>query len=71
MKINTNELRFARNKTGLTQKDVAKVLNIRVETYSLKERGLQQFTLEEFDKIINLFKSKKLKCKYENFILKQ
>lgn len=39
-----------------SQKDMAKMLDISVDSYGSKERGQQQFTLDEMFKIKHFFK---------------
>lgn len=48
-------LRELRNKYGLKQKDMAKLIGISVSSYNYKENGLSDFTLSEIKKIIEIF----------------
>ena len=41
---------------GLNQSDVAKVLNIGINTYSFKENGKTEFNISEVKAITNLLK---------------
>lgn len=45
--VNTKELRLARAKEEKTQEDMAKLLNISRGTYSKKENGLINITIDE------------------------
>jgi putative transcriptional regulator len=53
-KMNTLELKSARIKRGLTQVDIAEKMNISSITYSLKERGKRDFTINEVSNIIKI-----------------
>ncbi|PIC80514.1 transcriptional regulator [Sporosarcina sp. P18a] len=44
-----------RNERGLKQKDMAKLLDITVESYGLKERGQHQFRMDEMFSISHFF----------------
>ena len=50
-----NEIRAARIRLGLKQKDAAKVLNIADATYSKKENGYQKFNIHEAFKSAKLY----------------
>lgn len=47
MKVSTNEIKAGRVWCGLSQKDVADALGMKVATYRAKENGVNQFTDEE------------------------
>ena len=49
-------LKSLRALNGLTQVDMAKVLNISVQTYNRKELGQREFTLQESKIIADMFK---------------
>lgn len=53
-KMNTLELKSARIKRGLTQVDIAEKMNISSISYSLKERGKRDFTINEVSNIIKI-----------------
>lgn len=54
----TNRLIILRDENNLTQEDVAKILGISKSSYSRKESGKTEFTVSEFNKLLNLFKVK-------------
>lgn len=49
------KLIILRKKQGVTQRQLAEYLGITAKTYSLKERGEFQFTLEEMFKLRDFF----------------
>ncbi|MFS0815410.1 helix-turn-helix transcriptional regulator [Lysinibacillus sp. 1P01SD] len=49
------KLHIYRKKIGMTQKDMAKFLDINVRTYHFKEKGLQEFKGSELYKLAKLF----------------
>ena len=51
-----NKLVGYRKMFGLNQSDVAKVLNIGINTYSSKENGNTEFNISEVKAITNLLK---------------
>ena len=51
----TRNLKSFRAKYGLTQMQMAEKLDITTATYSSKENGKKQFTLEEAKKIAEIF----------------
>ena len=51
-----NEIRAARVRLGLRQKDAAKVLNISNNTYSQKEIGNEKFKIDEIFKLAKLYR---------------
>ena len=51
-----NKLIGYRKMFGLNQSDVAKVLNIGINTYSFKENGKTEFNISEAKAITNLLK---------------
>ena len=51
-----NKLIGYRKMFGLNQSDVAKVLNIWINTYSFKENGKTEFNISEVKAITNLLK---------------
>lgn len=51
----TNILKSLRAMKGLTQRDMAEILNMTVQTYNRKELGQREFTLEESKVIANIF----------------
>ena len=51
----TRNLKSFRAKYGLTQMQMAEKLDITTATYSFKENGKKQFTLEEAKKIAEIF----------------
>lgn len=54
MGLNTAELKAARVRRGLTQKDVAKALNTAVSNYAGKENGKTNMSLVEVNIITKL-----------------
>lgn len=56
-----SKLKGKRVEKGLTQKELAKLLNIETATYTRKENGLVQFRLDEINKILEI-----LQCKFED-----
>lgn len=50
--VNTNFLKSKRILHQLSQKDIAKLIGITEQTYSLKENNKATFTLEEVNEII-------------------
>lgn len=52
-----NKVKAFREAIGLTQKDLAKILDISVDSYSRKERGVSEFRKNEMMKITDLFKT--------------
>lgn len=54
--MKTNLLKSVRIREGLTQKEIAETLNISVTTYSKKETGTINFSVNEVGKIVNLCK---------------
>lgn len=51
-----NKVKAFREAIGLTQKDLASILDISVDSYSRKERGVSEFRKNEMMKITELFK---------------
>lgn len=51
----SNKLKSLRALKGLDQKNIAKILNISVTSYSLKENGKKPFTLQEAKLLADLF----------------
>lgn len=49
------ELKYLRVKNGLTQEETAKILNMTTATYSRKENGIREFSINEAKKISDLF----------------
>ena len=58
------KLKGKRVEKGLTQSDMAKLINMEVPTYSRKERGIYRFRLDEIIKILEV-----LDCKFEDIFL--
>ncbi|PNY20533.1 Helix-turn-helix domain protein [Streptococcus parauberis] len=52
-----NKVKAFREAIGLTQKDLAKILDISVDSYSRKERGVSDFRKNEMLKITDIFKN--------------
>lgn len=55
------KLKGKRVEKGLTQKQIAELLNIETATYTRKEKGISQFRLDEINKILEI-----LQCKFED-----
>lgn len=51
-----NELKVARVRQGLTQRDMGKVLGISAPSYSKKEAGIIKIGVDEFAKIAEILK---------------
>lgn len=51
-----NKLVGYRKMFGLNQSDVAKILNIGLNTYSFKENGITEFNISEIREITKLLK---------------
>jgi len=56
--INLDNLKRAREKAEISQKEVADFLGVCKETYRKKENGKSEFSLKEAKKIANLFDTK-------------
>lgn len=50
--MNTLKLKFSRMQKGVTQRQMAKYLDISEKTYSIKETGKSEFDRNEISKII-------------------
>lgn len=50
-----NKIIILRDRAGMKQEEVAKLLGISKSSYHRKEKGLTQFTLEEFDELLKIF----------------
>ena len=50
-----NKIIILRDRSGMKQEEVAKLLGISKSSYHRKEKGLTQFTLEEFDGLLKIF----------------
>ena len=48
-----------RKRLGISSKYAARLIKTTVASYKSKERGVQQFTQEEFDFLMNVFKQEK------------
>ncbi len=51
----TNKVKLLRIKSGMKQKDVAKILGLKPSTYSSKEVGDRRFNIYEAIKLSELF----------------
>ncbi len=51
-----NKVRIYREKNGMTQEDMAKLLGLTKGAYALKEQGRRNFSIEEAKLIIRVFK---------------
>lgn len=52
-----NKVKAFREAIGLTQKDLARILDISVDSYSRKERGVSDFRKNEMIEITAIFKN--------------
>lgn len=52
-----NKVKALREAIGLTQKDLARILDISVDSYSRKERGVSDFRKNEMIEITAIFKN--------------
>ena len=52
-----NKVKAFRAAIGLTQKDLARILDISVDSYSRKERGVSDFRKNEMIEITAIFKN--------------
>lgn len=52
------KLKGKRVEKGLTQPDMAKLLNMAVSTYNLKENGIREFSVNECIEIMKILDSK-------------
>ena len=52
-----NKVKAFREAIGLTQKDLARILDISVDSYSRKERGVSDFRKNEMIEIAAIFKN--------------
>lgn len=50
-----NKIIILRDRAGMKQEDVAKLLGISKSSYHRKEKGMTQFTIEEFDELLRIF----------------
>lgn len=50
-----NKIIILRDRSGLTQEDVAKQLGISKSSYCRKEKGNSHFTIEELEKLLGIF----------------
>ncbi len=58
------KIKGKRNELGLTQTEMAKLLDIELCTYNLKEQGKRDFTIKEAIKMCKIFN-----CKFEDIFL--
>ncbi len=58
VKVNYKKIRDLRIKNNITQKQMADFFNINFSTYSLKENGKRQFTVQELKALAGIFKVK-------------
>jgi len=54
--VNTNELKAARVRRGLTQKDIAAKLGWTVPSYCMKEKGRRSMSVYDINKISQALK---------------
>ena len=58
VKVNYKKIKYLRIKNNITQKQMADFFNINFSTYSLKENGKRQFTVQELKALAGIFKVK-------------
>ena len=58
VKVNYKKIKDLRIKNKITQKQMADFFNINFSTYSLKENGKRQFTVQELKALAGIFKVK-------------
>lgn len=58
VKVNYKKIKDLRIKNTITQKQMADFFNINFSTYSLKENGKRQFTVQELKALAGIFKVK-------------
>lgn len=58
------KLRGKRVEKGYSQQELAKLLELSTNAYSLKERGIREFKVREINMLLKL-----LDCKYEDIFL--
>lgn len=58
VKVNYKKIKDLRIKNNITQKQIADFFNINFSTYSLKESGKRQFTVQELKALAGIFKVK-------------
>ena len=58
VKVNYKKIKDLRIKNNITQKQMADFININFSTYSLKENGKRQFTVQELKALAGIFKVK-------------
>lgn len=58
VKVNYKKIKDLRIKNNITQKQMADFFNINFSTYSLKENGKRQFTVQELKALAGIFKVK-------------
>lgn len=64
IKMKNYQLVVARKRRGYSQEDMAKLLGIDRTTYNYKENGINQFKIDEINKILLL-----LKVNYEDIFV--
>lgn len=62
--INTNKLRSLRAYKGYTQQQMSEMLDMHPASYSQKERGIINFSIQEFLKLMEI-----LECKQEDIFM--
>lgn len=58
VKVNYKKIKDLRIKNKITQKQMSDFFNINFSTYSLKENGKRQFTVQELKALAGIFKVK-------------
>lgn len=58
VKVNYKKIKDLRIKNNITQKQMSDFFNINFSTYSLKENGKRQFTVQELKALAGIFKVK-------------
>lgn len=61
-----NELKVARVRQGMTQKDMGKALGISTPSYSKKEAGIIKIGVDEFAKIAKILKIEDISIFFKN-----
>ena len=55
--MRVNKVQMYRKAIKKTQKDFSEILNLSLDGYGKKERGISQFTESEIKKLLGLFKT--------------
>lgn len=66
-----NELKVARVRQGMTQKDMGKALGISTPSYSKKEAGIIKIGVDEFAKIAKILKIEDISIFFKNSVDKK